>query len=130
MPQKNRRKRTALLVLAGILAALALTAGALLLFAPLRPSGRQVLLCGAPVSTMTNGLRAYVCTDALPDCGIRLEGTTAELDGVRADVGALLRDQDGKQYLPVRSLARKFSLAWGLWNGQQYYARRVSLSEP
>lgn len=130
MPQKKRRKRTALLVLAGILAALALTAGALLLFAPLRPSGRQVLLCGAPVSTMTNGLRAYVCTDALPDCGIRLEGTTAELDGVRADVGALLRDQDGKQYLPVRSLARKFSLAWGLWNGQQYYARRVSLSEP
>ena len=130
MPQKKRRKRTALLVLAGILAALALTAGALLLFAPLRPSGRQVLLCGAPVSTMTNGLRAYVCTDALPDCGIRLEGTTAELDGVRADVGTLLRDQDGKQYLPVRSLARKFSLAWGLWNGQQYYARRVSLSEP
>lgn len=130
MPQKKRRKRTALLVLAGILAVLALTAGALLLFAPLRPSGRQVLLCGAPVNTMTNGLRAYVCTDALPDCGIRLEGTTAELDGARAEVGALLREQDGKQYLPVRSLARKLSLVWGIWNGQQYYARRVPLSEP
>ena len=50
---------------------------------PLRPSGRQVLLCGAPVSTMPNGLRAYVCTDALPDCGIRPEGTTAALDGGR-----------------------------------------------
>ena len=49
---------------------------------------------------------------------------------MQADVGALLREQDGKQYLPVRALARKFSLVWGLWNGQQYYARRVSLSEP
>ena len=77
MPQKKRRKRTALLVLAGILAVLALTAGALLLFAPLRPSGRQVLLCGAPVNTMTNGLRAYVCTDALPDTNSPFRNTTA-----------------------------------------------------
>ena len=130
MPQKKRRKKTVLLVLAGILAVLALTAGALLLFAPLHPSGRQVLLCGTPVSTLTNGLRTYLCTDDLPDCGFGLEGSTAELDGVRADIGSLLRVQDGKQYLPVRSLARKFSLVWGLWNGQQYYARRVSLSEP